>query len=231
MPSLLICATGNVPVIIETLYGLRSCGACLNRTWTNLIKVFADARNCTKPQPIVRSCTHLGQRQPYYRVLLHLWILTQFYPPEVGAAAIRLSRLAASLANAGDQVTVLTSLPNYPSGIIPPSYRGTLFKHERIDEVDVQRVWAYTSPSKRNLARIANQISFTIMAALAGTFMRRPDVLLVESHPLFVCLSGGWLRQIKRAPVVLNVSDLWPDPLLPQVRCVRRAPSSRWQSV
>ena len=63
----------------------------------------------------------------------------------------------------------------------------------------------------RNLSRIANQISFMMMSALAGMFMRRPDVLLVESHPLFITLSGGWLRRIKRVPVVLNVSDLWPE--------------------
>ncbi len=36
-------------------------------------------------------------------------------------------------------------------------------------------------------------------------------MILVESHPLFVCLAGGWLKRIKRAPVVLNVSDLWPE--------------------
>jgi glycosyltransferase involved in cell wall biosynthesis len=49
------------------------------------------------------------------------------------------------------------------------------------------------------------------MAALRGTFLSRPDVILVESHPLFVTLTGGWLRRVKDAPIVLNVSDLWPE--------------------
>jgi colanic acid biosynthesis glycosyl transferase WcaI len=107
---------------------------------------------------------------------LQLWILTQFYLPEVGAAAIRLGRLAGSLAADGHQVTVLTSMPNYPSGIIPREYRGRLSAREVIDGVDVRRVWVYASPSKRNLVRIANQISFMLMSALAGTFMKGPDV-------------------------------------------------------
>jgi glycosyltransferase involved in cell wall biosynthesis len=50
-----------------------------------------------------------------------------------------------------------------------------------------------------------------MMTALRGMWLRRPDVILVESHPLFVTLSAGWLRRIKRAPIVLNVSDLWPE--------------------
>jgi glycosyltransferase involved in cell wall biosynthesis len=80
-----------------------------------------------------------------------------------------------------------------------------------MDGVDVRRVWVYASPSKGTKARLLNQFSFMALAALRGMFLPRPDVILVESHPLFVCLTCGWLRRIKRAPVVLNVSDLWPE--------------------
>lgn len=142
---------------------------------------------------------------------MRIWILTQFYTPEVGAAAVRLSRLATSLAADGNQVTVLTSVPNYPAGVIPPEYWGKLLAKETKDGVEVRRVWVYTSPNKRNLTRIVNQISFMAMSALAGTFMHRPDILLVESHPLFICLAGGWLKRMKHTPIVLNVSDLWPE--------------------
>jgi glycosyltransferase involved in cell wall biosynthesis len=142
---------------------------------------------------------------------MRIWILTQFYPPEFGAAAVRLSRLARLLAADGHIVTVLTGMPNYPEGVIAPEYRGRVFCRETRDGVDIQRVWVYASPSKGARARLLNQFSFMLMAALRGTFLRRPDVILVESHPLSVCLSGGWLRRVKRAPVVLNVSDLWPE--------------------
>ncbi len=142
---------------------------------------------------------------------MHIWILTQFYPPEFGAAAVRLSRLARLLVADGHRVIVLTGMPNYPEGVIRPEYRGRVFSRETLGGVEVQRVWVYASPSKHSRARLMNQFSFLLMAALRGTFMRRPDVILVESHPLFVCLTGGWLRRIRRAPVVLNVSDLWPE--------------------
>lgn len=142
---------------------------------------------------------------------MRVWIVTQYYPPEVGAAPVRLSRLARIFAAQGHEVTILTAMPNYPDGIINPPYRGRFACSETIDGVTVKRVWLYTSPSKRARARIANQLSFMFTLAIRGTFLKRPDVMLVESHPLFVTLSTGWLKRIKRAPIVLNVSDLWPE--------------------
>ncbi len=142
---------------------------------------------------------------------MQIWILTQFYPPEFGAAAIRLSRLARLLAADGHHVTVITGMPNYPEGVIHAAYRGKLTHTEQIDGVTIARAWVFASARKDILSRLLNQFSFTITGALRGTFLSRPDVILVESHPLFVTISGGWLGWIKRALIVLNVSDLWPE--------------------
>ncbi len=141
---------------------------------------------------------------------MNILVLTQFYPPEFGGSGVYMERIVRMMIEEGHAVTVLTNLPNYPTGIIPPPYRGRVFYRENRDGADVRRVWVMTSVRKGMMARLVNQISFMIMAALRGTFLPRPDVILVESHPLFVCLTGGWLKFIKRVPVVLNVSDLWP---------------------
>lgn len=124
---------------------------------------------------------------------------------------MRLSRLARLLAADGHAITVLTGMPNYPEGVIREGYRGRVLMRETLDGVSVERVWVYASPGKGTRARLLNQFSFMAMAALRGVFLSRTDVILVESHPLFVCLTGGWLKRVKRAPIVLNVSDLWPE--------------------
>jgi hypothetical protein len=54
---------------------------------------------------------------------MHILILTQYYPPEIGAAQNRLSGLAIFLQKAGHTVTVLTAMPNYPTGEIYHEYR------------------------------------------------------------------------------------------------------------
>lgn len=142
---------------------------------------------------------------------LRLWIVTQFYPPDMGAAGVRLSRLARMLVADGHEVTILTVMPNYPAGIIAEPYRGKLFCQETIDGVSVLRTWVYATPDKGARARILNQLSAMAMVALRGSFAHRPDAILVESHPLFMGIAGAWLRRIKAAPLILNVSDLWPE--------------------
>ncbi|MDZ4770948.1 MAG: glycosyltransferase family 4 protein [Chloroflexota bacterium] len=141
---------------------------------------------------------------------LHLWIVTQYFPPDTGAAAVRLSRLARLLVADGHRVTVLTVMPHYSSNGIADGYRGRVFMRERIDGADVLRGWVYAG-GKGTAARLLNQISAMCAVALHGTFAARPDVILVESHPLFMAIAGGWLKRVKRATVVLNVSDLWPE--------------------
>ena len=89
---------------------------------------------------------------------MRILLLTQYYPPEFGAASVRLGRLARLLAADSHDVIVLTSMPNYPTGIIPPEYRGRIFCRETQDGVRVQRVWVYATPSKGTKARLLNQI-------------------------------------------------------------------------
>ena len=45
---------------------------------------------------------------------MRILILTQYYPPEIGAPQNRLHELAIRLHARGIKVEVLTALPNYP---------------------------------------------------------------------------------------------------------------------
>lgn len=140
-----------------------------------------------------------------------LLILTQYYPPEMGAPQVRLSELAARLGGLGWEVEVLTALPNYPQGRIHPGYPKL---RPRVDDVaGVRTVRVPLFPSKGGfVARLVCYLSFVASAALLGPRLcRRPDLLLVESPPLFLGWAGRWLSWRFRAPYVLNVSDLWPE--------------------
>jgi glycosyltransferase involved in cell wall biosynthesis len=60
---------------------------------------------------------------------------------------------------------------------------------------------------------------------MVGTFfLGRTDYLLVESPPLFLGLSGIWLSKLKRARMIFNVSDLWPESAV-QLGILRRKSS------
>lgn len=141
---------------------------------------------------------------------MHLWIATQYFPPDTGAAAVRLGRLARLLADDGHSVTVLTVMPHYSTPEAGAAYAGKLFVREQVNGVLILRGWVYAGGTG-TAGRLLNQISAMCAVAALGIRPPRPDALLVESHPLFMAIAGGWLKRIKRAPLVLNVSDLWPE--------------------
>jgi colanic acid biosynthesis glycosyl transferase WcaI len=152
---------------------------------------------------------------------MNLVILSQYYPPEVGAPQNRLSELARLMVLAGDTVTVLTAMPNYPTGKIYPGYGG-LFQKECLNGVSIVRTFIYPTQKADLLRRLTNYFSFVITSAVLGTFLlKRADVLLVESPPLFLGLSAVWLTFLKRARLIFNVSDLWPESAV-QLGIVRR---------
>ena len=137
--------------------------------------------------------------------------LTQYYPPEIGAPQGRLSALAAAFRKEGHSVTVLTAMPNYPSGRIHSGYRGLLQREER-DGVHVTRTFIYPTQRANFIHRMSSYFSFVASSALLGTlYLERPDYLIVESPPLVLGLTGMWLSLIKRCNMIFNVSDLWPE--------------------
>jgi colanic acid biosynthesis glycosyl transferase WcaI len=141
---------------------------------------------------------------------MRVLILTQHYPPEVGAPQTRLSGTARFLRDRGHDICVVTAMPSYPSGTIPPAYRRAPRLSERIDDIAVERTWTYARPGGSIRLRLANQLSFTASALAALPAVGRRDVLLVESPPLFLGLTGAIYGAALRAPMVLHVSDLWP---------------------
>ena len=142
---------------------------------------------------------------------MRIGILTQYYPPEMGAAQSRLSDLALRLRDRGHDVVVLTSMPNYPHGRILAGYGG-LLRRERRPEADVIRTWIWPSSSRRTLPRMLSYLSFSASAAVAGAAkLPRLDILITESPPLTLGATGWLLAKLKRARFVLNVSDLWPE--------------------
>jgi glycosyltransferase involved in cell wall biosynthesis len=142
---------------------------------------------------------------------MRVGILTQYYPPEVGAPQGRLSELAARLTERGHEVVVLTALPNYPQGRIYPGYKGLVVREQQ-GRVSVVRAWIWPTKSPAPIPRMASYLSFVLSSVLVGAFrLPRVDLLITESPPLTLGVSGFILSRLKRARWVFNVSDLWPS--------------------
>jgi len=152
-------------------------------------------------------CPSVAATEPNLRVVF----LTHYFPPEVGAPQARLSELATRISAAGHAVTVVTGLPNYPTGIIPPPYSGRRFIEEQVDGIRVIRTWVYAARNRGFARRILNHLSFAISSLWAIRAVGPVDVIFVESPPLMIAFAALAYRWMKRAPYVFNVSDIWPQ--------------------
>lgn len=136
-------------------------------------------------------------------------ILTQYFPPEVGAAQTRLAAVASELSKLGHEVEVLTCLPNYPTGVVAPGYRGKFYVKGEWNGIRVHHFWCYPSQGK-TIKRLFNYLSFAATAFLGIFVCKKPDVVFVNSGPLFLSMPGWFCAKFWRAEMVFNVSDLWP---------------------
>ena len=101
---------------------------------------------------------------------MKLLILTQYFPPEIGAPQNRLYELALRLQKNGIDVSVLTAMPNYPQMKIHQNYKGKCYCKETLNELKIHRAWIYVSQSKSIISRLSNSsvISASILRETAG---------------------------------------------------------------
>jgi colanic acid biosynthesis glycosyl transferase WcaI len=144
---------------------------------------------------------------------MRILYLSQYFPPEAGATQTRAHEMARTFVQNGHQVTMLSEIPNHPSGIIHPGYRRRLYERSSLDGIDVIRVWVKTSPIKNFRTRMLLYLSYMVTAFLAGLLLARSryDLVYATSPPLFTGASALGLSLLKRAPMVFEVRDLWPE--------------------
>lgn len=137
--------------------------------------------------------------------------LCQHFPPETGAPQIRVYEVSKELLSRGHQVEVVTAFPHHPKGVIPEEYRGMFYMYEDWDGIPVHRTWIYPSPKGSFWKRLVSYFSFTF-SSFYGLLKAKPtDVIICNSPPLFLGITGYLGAKFKRAKFVFNVADIWPE--------------------
>ena len=137
-------------------------------------------------------------------------IISNYYPPEKGAAANRIEQLALKLQQNNYNVTVLCPLGNYPKGELFPEYKGKFSATENRDNITVKRLWIYPSVSKNLLVRIISVLSFSMSLFFYLVFKKTPKKVVVQSPPLLLSFISVFVLSLRNKKIILNISDLWP---------------------
>ena len=158
---------------------------------------------------------------------MRILFLSENFPPESNAAATRVYERAIYWVKWGNDVTILTSAPNFPEGKLYPGYRNAWRRVEYMDGLRVVRVKTYMTANQGKVKRTLDFLSFMCAAYLIGLFEKRPDVIVSTSPQFFAAVAGWALGVSRRVPFVFELGDLWPASIV-AVGALRPSLAIRW---
>lgn len=143
---------------------------------------------------------------------MRILVVSQYFWPE----NFRINDLVKEWMQRGHEVTVLTGIPNYPTGKVFEAYQEQPSVFADYDGAEVLRV-PMLPRGTGGLRLMLNYVSFVLGSCIFGPWQLRGkpvDVLFVfEPSPVTVGLPAILLGKIKNAPVVFWALDLWPETL------------------
>jgi len=141
---------------------------------------------------------------------LNILIVTPHFHPE----NFRINDFALEFVKRGHQISVLTAVPDYPSGIFINGYGIFKKTRENYKGIHIYRAPLIPRGSGSNLRLALNYISYVIGAVFTSLFILRKklDIIFVfEPSPITVGLPAIFIKKIKRIPICFWVLDLWPE--------------------
>jgi colanic acid biosynthesis glycosyl transferase WcaI len=147
---------------------------------------------------------------------LRLVVLCPHFAPDLAPTGVVMTRIVSELAARGHELHVVTSLPWYRNHAIEPGWGGRLWRTEKTEWGSVIRIHPFPGKSKSNLLRralgfIAFSYAVGIRSVHADGLPFKVDGVLAMSPPLTLGLTGWFTKIIRRAPLVFNIQDVFPD--------------------
>ncbi len=141
---------------------------------------------------------------------MRILIVTQFFDPE----NFRINDLVYELDKRGNEITVLTGLPNYPDGKFFKGFSYFSIGESFKGKVRVVRVPVIPRFSSTKMQLAINYLSFVFFASFVGIFYMRKKydaIFTYAPSPVTVALPAIFFNFFKRIPHIIWIQDLWPE--------------------
>lgn len=144
---------------------------------------------------------------------MKILVVYQYFLDKDESGLSRFNKMVEHWECSGHEVTVIAGNVNYTTGNKKEEYRRKFYTKQRYSEkTTVYRTYVSPSYNKSILGRLWGYFSFTASASIVGLFkVKKHDVVIVSSPPLFVGITGVLLKFFKRMPLVFEVRDIWPE--------------------
>lgn len=150
--------------------------------------------------------------------VLKIVVLCPHFEPDTAPTGVVMTRIVEELGSLGHEVHVVTALPWYRNHRVEPewSHIGWRGRTKTTAWGTVTRLDPFAGGDKRNLWRralgfIGFSVTSTIAGVIAGRGGRRVDAVIAMSPPLTLGLSGRLVAWCRRAPLIFNIQDVFPD--------------------
>lgn len=146
------------------------------------------------------------------RSQVNILIVTNHFWPEV----FRINDVALGLRDKGHEVSVLTGIPNYPSGRFFPGYGILKKQREDYEGIKIFRAPLIPRGSGSEIRLIINYASYALSACLLAPLFCRGSydlIVVFETSPVTVGLPALVMKKLRGIPMMFWVQDLWPDTL------------------
>lgn len=138
---------------------------------------------------------------------MKILVVCQHFYPET----FRINDICFELAKRGNDVTVLTGLPNYPKGKVLSEYKWFKNRRQEINGVHIKRC-SLIGRGKSTLKMGLNYMWFAIFGSLKAFFMKKDfDVVYVyQLSPISMAWPAIIAKKMAHIPLIIHTLDQWP---------------------
>ena len=112
----------------------------------------------------------------------------------------------------GHKVTVLCQTPSYPIGSYYNGFTLSWLSREKISpNLTILRSANFANKRISLFQKLSHYFVFMFSAMINSLKIKKPDLVIVSSPPLFVGLVGMFYKKIKSSEFWLDLRDLWPE--------------------
>ena len=140
----------------------------------------------------------------------NILIISPLFNPEMN----RVNDIVDYFLDSKYKVTVLCPIPNYPQGKYYKNYSIFKKRYEKIDDLTIFRVLVYPRKNGSKINLFLNYLSFIIFSIIPAIILsfRKFDLIFVNQlSPITIAIPGIIIKKIKRIPLIMWVTDLWPE--------------------
>lgn len=147
---------------------------------------------------------------------MNVAVISCVYPPEPVVSSRTSADVAAALRDGGHAVTVICPFPS--RGVAPSRPRRRWRSVDDEAGIRTIRCFSIFSRSSTLVSRFAENLTFGFTSAFALLHLPRPDIVYMNSWPIFATALAALVARLRRVPYVVSVQDVYPESLVVQQR-------------